>query len=155
MSKEGASNILELLLAHAPSIPCNLRILITSRPESHIRADKAQNLAKVVLHGIEKTVVNNDTERFVRHGLQVVYKEYDLSLPNYADVVRLVKKSGGLFIFASTALRYISDNIAGDSKTCLEVILGDKVNYKSKPYFSLDKLYWIILDKVFQLSTIH
>ena len=149
-SREGTSSILELLLAHAASFQCKLRILVSSRPESHILSvfSKARNHEKIVLHDIEKTVVNADIERFVRHGLQVIFDGYGLQLPSDADIMRLVDRSGSLFIFAATALRYIGDNIARNPKVRLQVILGDNEGYKSKPSSAVDKLYWTILDKV-------
>ena len=130
-SKEGTSNILELLLAHASTISSSLRILITSRPKTRILSvfSKARNHAKIVLHDIEKPVVNNDIVRFVRHGLQVIFARNDM--PNDADLNRL-------FIFASISLRYIDDEFAGDPETRLKVILGEKMVYKSRPYTGLD-----------------
>ena len=148
-SKEDTSSILELLLAHAASFQCKLRILVTSRPENSILSvfNKAQNHEKIVLHDIEKIIVDNDIKQFVRLGLQVIFDEYGLQLPSEADIMRLVDRSGSLFIFAATALRYIGDNIARNPKMRLQVILGDNEHYKSKPYSAVDKLYWTILDK--------
>ena len=148
-SKEDTSTILQLLLAHAPSIPCNLRILITSRPENHIQSifDKEQNHAKIILHDIEKAVVNDDIERFVRHELVGIFDRMGLPRPDDRDVKRLAEKSDNLFIFAATALRYICDDTAGDPKRRLEVILGDTEGYRSKPYSAVDRLYWTIVDK--------
>ena len=79
------------------------------------------------MHDIEKTAVNNGIVRFVRHGLQVIFARNDM--PNDADINRL-------FIFASTALRYIDDEFAGLSH--LKVILGENMVYKSTPYTGLD-----------------
>ena len=113
-------------------IPSSLRILITSRPETRILSvfSKAQNHAKILLHDIEKTAVNNGIVRFVRFvRLQVIFARNDM--PDDADINRL-------FILASIALRYIDDKFAGDPETRLKVILGENMVYKSTPYTGLD-----------------
>ena len=149
-SKDGTSSILRLFLELESSIPCSVRLLVTSRPEKHIRDvfETAQNHAKIVLHDIEKTIVSGDIERFIRHELQVIFEEYRLPLPSDADIIRLVETSGSLFVFAATALRYIGDRVARNPKRRLEFILGNNENYKSRPYSAVDKLYWTILDEV-------
>ena len=75
-----------------------------------------------------------------------------MPLPNDADIKRLVEKSDRLFIFATTALRYIGDEFAADPEIRFKVILGDNVMYKSSPYSGLDTLYWTILDKAVPAS---
>ena len=148
-SKKGASDVLRLFFSCTSSLACRLRILITGRPEEHLRSvfSESQNYAKIVLHDIENTVVKGDIERYVRHGLQSIFTKSRLPIPDDKDVRRLAELSDNLFIFASTALRYIGDDIARDPKTRLEVILGNNKVYKSEPYSAVDKLYQTILDK--------
>ena len=147
-STNGASDFLRLLLSHTSSFPCRLRIFITSRPENHILStfNKAPNHAKIVLHDIEKTVVSSDIARFVRHGLQAIFEDHELPLSD-ADIMRLVEKSGVLFIYAATALLFIGDENVGNPQEQLGIILGSHQDPDAKPYYALDTLYRQVLEK--------
>ena len=97
------------------------------------------------MHDIENEVVKGDTEQYVLHGLHSIFNRSCLPIPDDEDVRRLAELSDILFISASTALRYIGDDIARDRLTRLGVILGDNKVYRSKPFSAVDKLYWAIL----------
>ena len=146
-SKEGASHILQLLLTHAPSVPCNIRILVTSRPEKHIHRvfDKDGNQAKIVLHDIEREIVNSDIDKYVRHELASIFK--GLPPPDGNDIVHLVESSDNLFIHAATALRFIGDSTVDDPQGQLSIILGSQQDPDAKPYSALDHLYLQVLAK--------
>ena len=147
-SRKGASDFLRLLLSYTSSFPYRLRILVTSRPENHILSifNKTKNYANIVLHNIEKTVVSGDIERFVRHGLQDIFDNYSLPLPD-ADIMRLVEKSDKLFVHAATALRFIGDENVNDPQAQLAIILGSQQDPDARPYYALDILYRQVLSK--------
>ncbi|KAG8891360.1 hypothetical protein FRC01_014747, partial [Tulasnella sp. 417] len=70
----GAEEILIRWTAELPKLPVPLRVLITSRPEFHIRRKfQSPSLRAIsqqyILHDIEKSVVKEDIERFLRHRL--------------------------------------------------------------------------------------
>ena len=147
-SGKGASEILQLFLVHASSIPCNLRIFITSRPEDHIRSvlDDSRNHTKVVLHDIEKTIVRDDIERFVRHELENIFKGLRLPMPNDSDVKKLAEKADNLFVYAATAIRFIGNKKVCDPQSQLEFILGNRHEIGIRPYSAIDSLYLQVLD---------
>ena len=148
-SKEDVSEILRLLLSNTSTIPYSLRILITSRPERHILSEfsKAQDHAKIVLHDIEKAIVNDDIEKFVRHKLEAVFAEKDLPPPEDMDIMRLVEKSNKLFIYAATTLRFIGDKDVNNPKGQLSIILDGRKEPDENPYSVVDTLYLQVLRK--------
>ena len=109
-SSDGTSSVLQLVLELESKIPCSLRVLFTSRPEKHIRRVfyKAGNHAKIVLHDIEKEIVNSDIDKYVRHELRSIFMEKILPTPDDNDIVRLVEESDRLFVHAA-ALRFNTD----------------------------------------------
>ena len=148
-SKEDVSEILRLLLSNTTTITYNLRILITSRPERHILSEfsKARDHAKIVLHDIEKAVVNDDIEKFLRHNLEAVFAEKDLPPPEDTEIVRLVEKSNKLFIYAATTLRFIGDKDVDNPQGQLSIILDGTQEPDENPYSVVDALYLQVLRK--------
>ena len=146
-SKKGVSDILRVLLSLTSNVSCRLRILVTSRPEEHIQSifDCAQNHAKIVLHDIEKTIVNNDIERFLRHGIQLLFSRKGLPLPQESEMKLLADKADNLFIYAATALRFIGDDVVSDPQGQLAIILDGRRAPHDNPYITIDGLYLQVL----------
>ena len=146
-SKKGISDIIRLLLSLTSNISCRLRILVTSRPEEYIQSefDCAHNHEKIVLHNIEKTIVNNDIERFLRHGIQQLFSQKRLPLPQESEMKLLADKADNLFIYAATALRFIGDDVVSDPQGQLEIILDGRRAPHDNPYIAIDGLYLQVL----------
>ncbi|KAF9518938.1 hypothetical protein BS47DRAFT_1388613 [Hydnum rufescens UP504] len=150
--ERGATTILQLLLAHASQLPF-LRILITSRPEPHISSvfDQARNLAKRILHDIEASVIEGDLRLYIRSELMKIPKNLSLRMPadwaTEEEIGTLVEKSGKLFIYAATSIRFIGDNRVRDPRRHLRLILDGQLSKGSKamPYTQLDNLYMGVL----------
>ncbi|KAF9508538.1 hypothetical protein BS47DRAFT_1488334 [Hydnum rufescens UP504] len=150
--EKGAAEILQFMFAHVARIPF-LRILITSRPQPHISSifNKVPNLAKTVLHDIEASVVEQDIYLYISSELAKIPRKLDLAMPTdwvtEAEKNFLVKKSGKLFIYAATAIRFIGDDRVQDPQMHLALILNTQSLREAgaTPYAQLDKLYMEVL----------
>lgn len=141
----GISQILHLFLT-APSLPNGLRIFVTSRPESRfarqLRKDK-----QVIEYDTQTSIVGDDIRRFLRYKIDKIFDDFELPRPDDGNVDQLAMKAGNLFIFATTALRFIDDMTANDPQGRLEIILGERDGHGASPYVLLDKLYLQALEQ--------
>ncbi|KAF9512026.1 hypothetical protein BS47DRAFT_1318551, partial [Hydnum rufescens UP504] len=150
--EKGAAEILQLMFAHIARIPF-LRILITSRPQPHLFSvfNKAPNLMKTALHDIDASVVQQDIRFYISTELAKIPRKLDLEMPtDWATEVEkntLVEKSGKLFIYAATAIRFIGDDRVRDPETHLRLILHAQSLREAgaTPYSQLDNLYMEVL----------
>lgn len=125
-----------------------LRILITSRPESHVRQAVLRFLdnycQELVLHDMSEFTVDRDIAIFLRH-----------SLPAYTVddhvIERLVHRSAGLFIWAATACRFINEGRMFAAER-LSIILQD-TGFGTVPEQHLDRIYMTVLMQPF--SPVH
>jgi hypothetical protein len=70
-----------------------------------------------------------------------------MTWPSSEDIGRLVKKSSGQFIFASTVAKYINSNHRWPPDR-LKIILGQSEPGEETPFAELDSLYYLILASV-------
>ncbi|KIO31422.1 hypothetical protein M407DRAFT_67932 [Tulasnella calospora MUT 4182] len=102
--ESGAEEIPIRWAAELPRIQVPLKVLITSRPEFHIRT-KFQSLSlrrisqPYILHDIEKSIVKEDIESFLRHRLHQMAEEYAIPTPWPGEDAprKLVDRAGILF----------------------------------------------------------
>ncbi|CAE6383974.1 unnamed protein product [Rhizoctonia solani] len=137
----GVELILDLLFQHARSFP--LKIYITSRPEPEIynRMTLYSHAREVIhLHEIEKSLVQADIELYLRAELKVVS-------PSASDIDELVKRSGALFIYAATLVRYINSGKRLNPHDRLRSVL-DMAHETTKHHTQIDELYTAILKSV-------
>ena len=149
--RPGAEELLQLLFSHIRRLPF-IRILITSRPDPHIRSvfSKEQNHAKAVLHDVEASVIEHDIFVYLQAELAKIPKRLGKSAlsswPSDDELRALVKKAGKLFVYAATSVRLIGDDIVDDPENQLRVVLGlEKVPEPVTTFFELDGLYLQIL----------
>jgi len=131
-------DMLTALIACAPQLPTGVKILITSRPERSILDTDLSNadLNRVLkLHELDEAVVAEDIRRYIKNKLS--------DLPPHVDpyVDQLAAMSGGLFIFAATAVKYIRDRNSPDRIKNITKI-GGPTPLSQKP---LDSMYSLIL----------
>ena len=107
--------------------------------------NKAKNHEKIILHDIEKTVVREDIEQYVKHRLRSIFREQPQ--PDESDILRLVKKCDNLFVYAETALRFIGAKAVNNPQEQLAIILGSRQDRDARPYSALDSLYLQVLTK--------
>ncbi|KAF8534300.1 hypothetical protein BDD12DRAFT_983947 [Trichophaea hybrida] len=119
-----------------------LRVFITSRPEVHIHAGfrslhtTHQNF---VLHDISEQIVDRDIRAFLWYELENIRHENSMpsEWPGESNIELLCRRASQLFIYASTACRFIRDPLWGPEEG-LSIILNDK-------YQELDEMYTGIL----------
>ncbi|KAF5316786.1 hypothetical protein D9619_006529 [Psilocybe cf. subviscida] len=156
--------LLRIIYENITSVPF-LRVFMASRPEWYIRA--ALDLCYVreppnpwvrnlVLHeDIHAAEVENDIRLFLNLRLQAIWdkrtKQSSIRWPSEDDLEKLVQQSGKLFVYAATAVRFITGNrglnLNRQLSTLLRVKIGDIPD--GEPYRQLDGLYLQILDNVF------
>ena len=155
-SDGAAAELLSAIIARCAGAP-SLRILVTSRPETYIRGIlTGDQTTGIVLHeDVEQSVVSEDIRRYLCAGMSKIPKRLGLQLgspwPLEQDLNTLVEKSGKLFIWASTAIRFVGDPREGDPASRLRILLGKHVNpdvNTEQPYTQLDNLYLAILSHV-------
>ncbi|KAF8243945.1 vegetative incompatibility protein HET-E-1 [Wilcoxina mikolae CBS 423.85] len=122
-----------------------LLVFITSRPETPIRfgfhAMPDAEHQDFVLHNISQSIIEHDISVFLRHELDIIGREnrFGDEWPGEGTVGKLCKRARGLFIYASTACRFIRDP-SWDPKESLALILKDDYVGQS-PTQELDEIY--------------
>lgn len=115
-SKDDMSTIVQILAELSCVNSVSLRILLTSRPENAIRQAFAQVGSGLynhtVLDEIPSRAVDHDIQIYVTHELELIRTKgvFPASLDFEDTVNKLTRRSAGLFQWAATACRYISDD---------------------------------------------
>jgi hypothetical protein len=125
--------LLELICAFTlehPSVP--LLWIIASRPEPHITSFFNRS-AVTTIHDKVFLMVNSnsgrqDVERYLREQLKEIRESdpvlsYIPSWPLEEEFLPLAMAADGLFIFATTALRFIKNSSLGDPQSQLRILL--------------------------------
>jgi hypothetical protein len=93
-----------------------LRFLLTSRPERDIEMAFRSHISDSTTYWLALEDSKDDVRKCLQEGLQTVRNNYDSIMkyeprqwPNQRDLHALVAQSEGLFIYASTAVKYIGD----------------------------------------------
>ncbi|KAJ7327462.1 WD40 repeat-like protein [Mycena albidolilacea] len=131
--------LLSLLSVDFPKLPQLFRVLITSRRESDIVDYFGSGFTNMYLDpGARSTT--EDVELFLRHELFQIQQRKRLSptWPGEHSIQSLVDLSGGLFVWASTAIRFMN-GYRPDER--LEILVAQK----STAGFNLDHLYSVAL----------
>jgi len=151
------THILNALSTAVKHLHIPLCFLIASRPEQDIRqAFNDQN----VLGSLSFSIALDDTykpDHDIRVFLQSTFDEIKrnhpsrahlpASWPSFEDFRRLVEKSSGQFIFASTVARYVNSNRHWPPDR-IKIILGQSEPGQETPFTELDSLYSLILSSV-------
>ncbi|KAG8742618.1 hypothetical protein FRC10_001216 [Ceratobasidium sp. 414] len=143
----GVDKILNILLSSAQDLP--VKFFVTSRPEAKIldrMGDKQGGRlpAELRLHELARSSVQGDIRTYLASELE--------SSPvaiSAGDLGTLVERSGVLFIYAATVVRYVgNDNFARGPKRLAEVlrVSGSSLSGGDK---GIDALYAAILEAAF------
>ncbi|KAG8952349.1 hypothetical protein FRC04_004777 [Tulasnella sp. 424] len=150
--ESGAEEILVRWAAELRRISVPLKILITSRPELHIRAKfQSPSLRLIsqpyILHDIEKSIVQADIELFLRHRLNEIAEEHGTPTPWPTDFELriLVKRADILFIFAATAIKFIAGGKRRDPQARLTLLLKREAPKATSKFQEVDALYTQVL----------
>ena len=148
-----ASAILSVLGRFAKQLPL-VKFFITGRPEPRIRTGfrlpLLQPLTQIfMLHQVELSSVSNDIRLYLAQKLTAISKRRsDVELPDPwpcdHDIEALTKKSSGLFIFASTLVRFIESEHHEPNKR-LQLVLSRASGTTHEGHAGIDSLYSQIL----------
>jgi len=126
-----------------------LKIFVTSRPETPIQLgfrdisnDAHRDFA---LHAVLNTVVNHDISVLFRHEFEGIRKRHELpdEWPDSSSLDRLVRKAGGLFIYATTVCRFIGYEYSHPPNRLILVLKDTKEHGSSME--QLDSMYTTLL----------
>ena len=156
--EEPASAILSILSRCANQIPC-VKFFITGRPEPRIRSrfclPALQPITEVLrLHEVERPLVDIDIRLFFQTRLAEVVKNRSHSditedWPLSSDISILCKKAAGLFIYASTAVKFVASPYHQPPKR-LALLVSLPQNITREGESGIDSLYTEILRHAYQ-----
>ena len=148
-----ASAILSVLGRFVKQLP-QVKFFITGRPEPRIRTGfrlpLLEPLTKIfLLHEVEFSSVDSDIQLYLTQRLTTIAKQRsDVELPNpwphNKEIMVLTKKSSGLFIFASTLVRFIESEYHEPNER-LQLVVSEANNTTHEGIAGIDSLYSKIL----------
>ncbi|KAJ7301107.1 WD40-repeat-containing domain protein, partial [Mycena albidolilacea] len=151
--EDNTKDLLRRLVSVVPGLP--IKLFVTSRPERHIRPhfDNSADLRRVLrLHDIEANIVKDDMSHYFTNCLASIRAESRTMLPeewaSLTDIEALTCRAGKLFIYASTAIKYIGEN----PEVRLQALLSIKVDTKGPLTKPLDDVYRHILSDAMDLN---
>ncbi|CAE6537926.1 unnamed protein product [Rhizoctonia solani] len=132
--------ILDVLLGKSKGLP--IKFVVSSRPEPAIR-DRMENGtlvdARVVLHELDTGEVRTDIKTYLKAELAPIN-------PSESVINTLVERSGVLFIYAATVVRYVGRDSFQKSKTRLQAVLNTSNKQGTVQTKEIDRLYHTILE---------
>ena len=155
--EEPASALLSVLSRNLHEIP-SVKFFITGRPEPRIRSGfRLQSLRPhtdiLKLHEVQPSSINSDIRLFFRAQLTDIAKnrsDCDLleAWPSSADLDTLSKKAAGLFIYASTIVRFVGSQDHQPAERLADII-GLPQSTVEEGKSGLDQLYTQVLQQAF------
>ncbi|KAH7318910.1 hypothetical protein B0J17DRAFT_605653, partial [Rhizoctonia solani] len=148
---DSIGRILDLLASSATHLP--VRFLVSSRPEPQIYRRMMKQVggdsdAKLVLHELDPDEVKHDIEAYVKQEL----RDVPMTDEQWKGVL---ERCGVLFVYASTACRYILSRHQMESyEEAVNVVLKLSLGDAGDAERDLDKLYTTILDTAFNRSPV-
>ena len=138
------------LFAEARSLSrVQLRVFMTSRPEVPIRHGFYQLLDSehqdFVLHNISPSIIDQDITVFFNHQFKIIRQERGLAKdwPSHQNIEVLVRKAAGLFIWATTACRFISEGRRYAARRLSLLLEGNTPH--TQPEKQLNDMYLTVL----------
>ncbi|PZD23658.1 WD40 repeat protein [Pyrenophora tritici-repentis] len=141
--------VLQLLAQTKDVRPVPLRIVVTSRPELHIRLgfEEMSNgtYQDLILHEVARSTIEHDIRLFLEHELSAIRKERRLASdwPATQQILALVELAVPLFIYAATVCRYVGTK-GGDPEEYLNKVL----QYPKAAFSQLDRTYLPVLNQL-------
>jgi hypothetical protein len=144
------SQVLEAISQGINQLPSVFKFLITSRPDVILR-DIFHEMGSMV-HQISLSHdadVDGDIDLFMSESLSKIARTHELEpeWPGHEIRGTLVKKSAGLFIWASTVVKFLGDEDVDDPEGRLEIVLNSDTGGESGLWTQLDSLYAQVLDQ--------
>jgi hypothetical protein len=141
--------IVQLLTQVRSLTDVKLRVFLTSRPEIPVRYGFSQVPETVhndfILHNISPPIIEHDISIFLEANFRRIRQKHTLpeDWPGDQVIVCLVQKSSGLFIWAATAYRFISEGRRFARKR-LSLLLQDNTSL-TEPEKQLNEIYLTVL----------
>ncbi|KAF8535433.1 NACHT and WD40 domain protein [Trichophaea hybrida] len=141
--------ILRLLAELKTLDTIQLRVFITSRPETPIRFGfrtmPGAAHQDFVLHNISPSIIQHDISIFLKYKLENTRRENNIpeGWPGDDIIKNLCERASGLFIYASTACRLIEDPLFNPDQSLSLILQDDYVGQFSTR--ALDEMYTRIL----------
>ncbi|KAG9122600.1 hypothetical protein FRC07_000960 [Ceratobasidium sp. 392] len=147
-SPSAASSVLDALLRFVKDLP--IRFFVTCRPDPGVlqQLPLAGGALRSLchLHDVEASLVQADIGAYIRAELEPV------GVPAL-QIRRLTERSGRLFIYAATAVRYVqAKSISVDHQERVDIILGTGSRSSGKALEPMDALYTTILSAALENS---
>ncbi|KAG5349703.1 hypothetical protein C0989_002317 [Termitomyces sp. Mn162] len=148
--KAGAEFLRKLLLTIQSGHLQGLKFLVTSRPDPELAKLCASFPPDSVcrLQDVSQEQADRDIMTYLHHALPVFQNKLELK--------ELGRKANGLFIYASTAVRYISSGTPGEQQDQMRQLLNStnntemsEVSNSFDPRTLIDNLYHQILSEAF------
>ncbi|KAG8723340.1 hypothetical protein FRC09_003725 [Ceratobasidium sp. 395] len=146
--QSGIGKVLKILLSHAKELP--VKFFVTSRPEAAIIDQMRKREVEEVrfelrLHEIKNTIVQQDIATYLTAKLvRAKLSDAELSI--------LVERSGVLFIYAATVIRFIKFDNFSSSTERLKLVLDASATSTNESDQALDELYTAILKAGLELN---
>ena len=144
------SSLIQLILKSASAIP--LKVFIASRDEPLVRrafTSLPELRTAFYLHEADKDVVKGDIKMYLETSLAEIKADHGHALdtwPPQSEISSLLDRSGTLFIYAATTIRYIAQ---GDQlyKSRLSAMANRDIRSGALQTSDIDDLYKHILDQ--------
>lgn len=151
-----AKRILQGIEEDVAAIPFLLKILITTRPEGHIRytLKSSKTIRTTTLHNIDPSVVKADIRHWLSKCLANIPNDLDTPEERGRDWITdgevdiLAEKSGILPMVAAELIWFIGDERVVDPRGRLDILLGAAASDGENPYPELNSMYLYVLQNL-------
>ena len=154
--EEPASAILSILSRYVDQIP-GVKFFITGRPELRIRSGFRLAALRPItevfkLHDVERSSVDSDIKLFFRTRLADIVKtrsdcDFMEDWPGSSNLDILCKKAAGLFIYASTVVKFVASEYHTPTERLTLISLPQDTTHEGKSGINL--LYTQVLEQAF------
>jgi hypothetical protein len=151
MSDTEGDQLLCLLLRVLRDCPHSLKLLVSSRREHNVHLELS-NFKPIALrlHEVERSVVYCDIQRYFEHSLQkIATQSRDPAMADWPlkqVAIDLTNRADGVFIFATTVIKYINHKRYLPSIRLKEVVSSPVFEPSSTIFHDLDSLYLQVLN---------
>jgi hypothetical protein len=139
--------LVEVLAADSVRLPSNVRLIVTSRADVDIRyAFESYSHILTLELDLTSTTSNHDISSYFRHCMTLIRKKkkrLGMDWPGEDNIHALTARAAGLFIWASTASKFINGH---DPQKRLDIILQREIPLEAES--ALDSLYQTALSSV-------
>ncbi|KIJ30644.1 hypothetical protein M422DRAFT_267794 [Sphaerobolus stellatus SS14] len=153
--KEGTEELLRVILGASLDFP--LKFFLTGRPEAALRQGFQVNNSgdkhkSYQLHNIERHLVEADICMYLSRQLEILKNKQWKDREDWpADEINaLIEKSGTLFIFAATAIKFLSNAKGNPIKRLRKLAMLNNDSIEATR--SIDSLYEMVLLEAFQVD---